>query len=102
SSDLVPARQQRPLLLYAQPVGYLLRQRAPARPVGKHGPHFACQIGGKRKLAASVGGHHRVLSSGGGHIRLVLPDAFETQRAPGEEEGVARRESLEEIFLHLP
>ena len=69
--------------------------------VGEDRAHAGGEIGRERELAALVGRHLRI---GGGRARdigLVLDQRLVFQDFAGEDEGVARRQRLDEIFLDL-
>ena len=69
--------------------------------LGQHEPHAVGQIGRERELAACIGRHLGVGRVGAGDDGVHLAQALEAQHLAGEDERVARRELLDEVFLDL-
>src|SRR5207244_654060 len=69
--------------------------------VGEHRADSGSEVGGERELAAGVHRDLRRVGRGAGGDRLVLVDALEAKDVPGEEEGVADGQRLDEALLDL-
>ena len=61
----------------------------------------SARIGRERELAAGIDRDLRRVVGGAGGDHLVLADALEAEDQPGEEEGVAGRQRLDEVLLDL-
>jgi hypothetical protein len=66
-----------------------------------HATHPLSQKCRQRKLAAIVAWDGRVRIKRLRHQRFSVRHAFEPQHLAGKQEGVTRRQHLEEILLHL-
>ncbi len=69
--------------------------------IGDEIAHARGEVSRKRELAAFISGDFRVFVRGARDIDLVLNQRFVAQDFPREDEGIAERQCLDEIFLHL-
>ncbi len=99
--QIVSARQDRARALLLQPVAHLFGQMLPACRARQHRAHAFGEIGRERKLAAHVGGNFRRIALRAPNQRLVLGNALQGQYLAAEQERVAGRQRLDEIFLDL-
>ena len=99
--DLVGTGHDRECRLQPEPVRDLVGEARPGGGLGQQMAHAVGEIGREREFAAVIGRH-----LGLGRMRarddgVGLAQALEAQHLAGEDEGVAGRELLDEIFLDL-
>jgi len=101
--QLIGRGNDRALALHVDPFTHLLGQLRLQSWIVDHAAHARGQKRRERKLAAIVGGNFRgLLAARADDERVVFTQADKSQDLTGEQEGVARRQALDEIFLDLP
>ena len=87
--------------LKVEPIAHIARKRAPVFGLGKQRPHAIGEEGRKRHLPARIGRYFGLAARRRPCLQRHVADAMKGKELAREEERVAGRQPLREIFLDL-